>query len=145
MIDVHCHILCGMDDGASSFAESVAMAEMAIADGITHVVATPHANHEYRFDFAEVSKAAAKLQKQVGGKLAIATGSDFHMSVENIAALKRSAAPYCIHQRNYLLVEFNDFSIPEALDQSLYEIQLAGVRPIVTHPERNPILRAQPQ
>ena len=44
MVDLHCHILSGMDDGAKSFEESVAMAEMAIADGITHVVATPHAS-----------------------------------------------------------------------------------------------------
>jgi protein-tyrosine phosphatase len=144
MVDVHCHILSEMDDGAASFEQSVAMAEMAIADGITHVVATPHANSEYRFDFAAVQRAAKRLQEAVGERLEIATGSDFHLSPENIAALKKSPSEFCIHQKHYLLVEFNDFAIPPAMDQTLYEIQLAGLRPIITHPERNPILRSQP-
>src|SRR5204863_234109 len=58
MIDLHCHILSGMDDGARSAEESLAMAEMAISDGITHVVATPHSSNEYRFDFAAVRRTA---------------------------------------------------------------------------------------
>ena len=50
MVDIHCHILPGLDDGAETMEQSVEMAEMAIEDGITHVVATPHSNGEYRFD-----------------------------------------------------------------------------------------------
>jgi protein-tyrosine phosphatase len=145
MIDLHCHILSGMDDGAKTAEESLAMAEMAIADGITHVVATPHSSNEYRFDFAAVRQAAIGLQRLIGDRLKIATGCDFHLSPENIAALKRNAAPFCIHQNDYLLVEFNDFSIPPALDHTIYEIRLAGLRPIITHPERNGIIRAQPE
>jgi len=134
-----------MDDGAKSAEESLAMAEMAIADGITHVVATPHSSSEYRFDFAAVQRAAAELQKAVGERLTLATGCDFHLNPENLAALKKSAANFCIHQKDYLLVEFNEFSIPPGIDQIIYEIQLAGVRPIITHPERNGIMRAQPE
>lgn len=134
-----------MDDGAKSAEMSLAMAEMAIADGITHVVATPHANNEHRFDFEAVQQAAMELQKAVSGRLTIATGCDFHLSAENLAALKENARPFCIHQENYLLVEFNEFSIPPGIDQIIYEIQLAGVRPIITHPERNAIMRAQPE
>ena len=145
MVDLHCHILSGMDDGAKSAEESLAMAEMAIADGITHVVATPHSSSEYRFDFAAVQRAAAELQKAVGERLTLATGCDFHLNPENLAALKKSAANFCIHQKDYLLVEFNEFSIPPGIDQIIYEIQLAGVRPIITHPERNGIMRAQPE
>jgi protein-tyrosine phosphatase len=145
MVDLHCHILSGMDDGARSPEESVAMAEMAIADGITHVVATPHASSEYQFDYAAVKRAAAELEQAVGGRLRIATGCDLHLNPENLAALKRSPAQFCIHQKNYLLVEFNEFAISPAMDQSLYEIQLAGIRPIITHPERNAIVRSQPQ
>ena len=145
MIDLHCHILSGMDDGARSAEESLAMAEMAISDGITHVVATPHSNNEYRFDFAAVRQASMELQRAVGDRLKLATGCDFHLSPENIAALKRHAAPFCIHQKDYLLVEFNEFSIPPAMDQTIYEIQLAGLRPIITHPERNAIIRTQPE
>jgi len=145
MVDLHCHILSGMDDGAKSAEESLAMAEMAIADGITHVVATPHSSSEYPFDFAAVQRAAAELQKAVGERLTLATGCDFHLNPENLVALKKSAANFCIHQKDYLLVEFNEFSIPPGIDQIIYEIQLAGVRPIITHPERNGIMRAQPE
>jgi protein-tyrosine phosphatase len=145
MVDLHCHILSGMDDGARSFEESLAMAEMAIADGITHVVATPHASPEFRFDYADVKRAAEELQKAVGDRLKLATGCDFHLSPENIAALKKRPSPFCIHQKDYLLVEFNEFAIAPAMDHTLYEIQLAGLRPIITHPERNAILRAQPE
>jgi protein-tyrosine phosphatase len=145
MVDLHCHILSGMDDGAKSVEESLAMAEMAIADGITHVVATPHSSNEYHFDFAAVQQAAAELQRAVGDRLKVATGCDFHLSSENLAALKRNAAPFCIHQKDYLLVEFNDFSIPAAMDNTIYEIQLSRLRPIITHPERNPIIRSQPK
>lgn len=145
MVDLHCHILSGMDDGAKSFEESVAMAEMAIADGITHVVATPHASPEFRFDYARVRSSVEQLQQAVGGRLELATGCDFHLSPENIAALKKSPSRFCIHQKEYLLVELNEFAIPPAMDQTLYEIQLAGLRPVITHPERNGILRSQPQ
>src|SRR5215471_8834171 len=145
MVDLHCHILSGMDDGAKSFEESVAMAEMAIADGITHVVATPHASPEFRFDYARVSRETEKLQSALGSRLKLATGCDFHLSPENIAALKKSPSLFCIHQKEYLLVELNEFAIPPGLDQTLYQIQLAGLRPIITHPERNGILRSQPE
>jgi protein-tyrosine phosphatase len=134
-----------MDDGARSFEESVAMAEMAIADGITHVVATPHASPEFRFDYANVQRSAEELQKTVGDRLKLATGCDLHLSPENICALKKAPLPFCIHQKDYLLVEFNEFAIPPSMDRTLYELQLAGLRPIVTHPERNGILRAQPE
>jgi len=145
MIDVHCHILSGMDDGATSFAESLAMAQMAIADGITHIVATPHANGEYRFNYERVKSTARELQRAVGERLQVATGCDFHLNPENLAALKSSPAAFCIDQKDCLLVEFNEFVIPLAMDQTLYEIQLGGIRPIITHPERNGVLRSQPE
>jgi protein-tyrosine phosphatase len=145
MIDLHCHILSGMDDGAKTLADSLAMAEMAIADGITHIVATPHSSNEYKFDYSAVEQAAAELQSAVGERLKILTGCDFHLNPENLAALKKNAAPFCIHQKDYLLLEFNEFSIPQTVDKILYEIQLAGLRLIITHPERNSIMRAQPE
>ena len=63
MVDLHCHILPGLDDGAPTMEDSLAMAESAIADGITHVVATPHSSDHYHFDFAHVRKLRDELQK----------------------------------------------------------------------------------
>ena len=54
MVDIHCHILFGLDDGARTIEDSMAMAEDAIADGITHVVGTPHSSNEHAFHFARV-------------------------------------------------------------------------------------------
>jgi protein-tyrosine phosphatase len=144
MVDLHSHILPGMDDGAETIEDSLAMAEDAIADGITHVVATPHANPDYSFDFRRVRDRVKELQSRLDGRLNLASGCDFHLSHENLLALRTDPRPYCINQKDYLLVEFNDFSIPPALDQTLHELRLAEIRPVVTHPERNGILRTHP-
>src|SRR4029077_600612 len=145
MVDLHCHILPGIDDGAATAEESLAMAESAIADGITHVVATPHSSSHYHFDFSHVRQLRDELQKQVGDRLKIATGCDFHLNPENLAALHKNPRQYCINQHDYLLVEFNEFSIPPSMDQTLHEIHLAGIQPVITHPERNGILRTRPE
>jgi protein-tyrosine phosphatase len=145
MVDLHCHILPGLDDGPATMEESIAMAESAIADGITHVVATPHSSNEYSFDFAQVRQLRDELQAKVGDRLKIATGCDFHFNPENLESLRRDARQYCINQRNFLLVEFNEISIPPSVDQTLHALQLAGVQPVITHPERNGILLSRPE
>ena len=145
MVDLHCHILHGLDDGPATIEESIAMTESAIADGITHVVATPHSNSRYFFDFWRVRRLRDELQARIGDRLKIATGCDFHLNLENLESFRKDPRHYCINQRDFLLVEFNEFSIPPAMDQMLHEIQLAGVRPVITHPERNGILRAHPE
>lgn len=121
------------------------MAETAIADGITHVVATPHSSDSHYFDFREVCRLRNELQALVGDRLHLASGCDFHLNAENLKSLRENAPPYCINQRDYLLVEFNEISIPPAMDQTLHEIQLSGLRLVVTHPERNSILRKHPE
>jgi protein-tyrosine phosphatase len=143
MIDVHCHILPGLDDGPESIETSLAMAESAIADGITHVVATPHSSNQYFFDYSRVRTLREELQEKIGDKLILASGCDFHLNPENLDALREDAPRFCINQRDYLLVEFNEYSIPPSMDQTLHEIQLLGLRPVITHPERNAILRLQ--
>ncbi len=145
MVDLHCHILPGLDDGPGTMEESIAMAESAIADGITHVVATPHSNSKYFFDISYVRELRDQLQAKIGGRLTIATGCDFHLNPENLESLRKEPRHFCINQRDFLLVEFNEFSIPPAMDHTLHEIQLAGVQPVITHPERNRILRAHPE
>ncbi len=145
MVDLHCHILPGLDDGPDTMDESLQMAATAIADGITHVVATPHSNTRYWFDFRYVRRLRDELQARVGDRLKLATGCDFHLSPENLAALSEDPRPFCINQHGYLLVEFNEISIPPAVDQTLHQVQLTGIRLVITHPERNAILRAHPE
>jgi protein-tyrosine phosphatase len=144
MVDIHCHILPGMDDGAETMEQSVEMAEMAIADGITHVVATPHANAEYRFNPELIRERRDELQQRVGERLTLLTGCDFHLNFENLQDLQSNHAKYTINQKNYLLVEFADFSIPPGTDDTLHHLLLQGISPIITHPERNRLIRGKP-
>jgi protein-tyrosine phosphatase len=145
MVDVHCHILPGLDDGPQEIEESLAMAESAISDGITHVVATPHCSTTFPFDYGEVQRLRERLQTEIGDRLNLATGCDFHLNPENLHALRTDPSRFCINQHNYLLVEFNEISIPPSMDDTLHALQLEGLRPIITHPERNVILRHQPE
>lgn len=144
MVDIHCHILPGLDDGPESLETACAMAEMAIEDGITHVVATPHASPDHPFVPELVKQRRDEIQGRFEGRLTLATGCDFHLSFENLREIRHEAERFTINQKNYLLVEFADYSIPASMDQTLHELQLAGLQPIVTHPERNPLIRAQP-
>lgn len=144
MVDVHCHILPGLDDGARDIQESLAMAQAAIEEGITHIVATPHASNEYAFNFTRVLQLREQLQRLVGDRLILASGCDFHVNLENLEALRADAPRFCINQRNYLLIEFSEYSVAPTMNHTLHDLQLMGLRPVITHPERNAILQAQP-
>ncbi len=143
MVDVHCHILPGLDDGAMDVKESLAMAQSAISDGITHVVATPHSSTEYRFDYRRVRELHSQLQRLVGDRLMLATGCDFHLNLENLEALRKEPTHFCLNQLNYLLVEFSEYSIPPNTGHTLHAMKLTGLHPIITHPERNGIIQSQ--
>src|SRR5436309_1785476 len=105
MIDIHCHILPGMDDGPEQLEHAMTMAEDAIADGITHVIATPHANNHYHFDYQRVRRIRGALQERLGDRLHVATGCDFHLNPENLAALKVDPARFCEDLARNLLIE----------------------------------------
>jgi protein-tyrosine phosphatase len=141
MVDLHCHILPGLDDGPILMEESVEMAEAAIAGGVTHLVATPHSNSKYFFDYPKIRALCKELQDLVGERLKLATGCDFHLNPENIESLREHASQFCINQKDYLLVEFNEIAIPPGIENTFHEMHLAGLRPIITHPERNRLLR----
>lgn len=143
MIDIHCHILPGLDDGSETLEMSLEMAASAISEGITHVIATPHANSQFRFIPDLVRQRRDEIQAKLGDRLQIATGCDFHLSYENLEALRAEPSRFTLNQKAYLLVEFGDFSIPATLDHALHQLQLQGLRPIITHPERNPTIRAK--
>jgi protein-tyrosine phosphatase len=145
MVDIHCHLLPGLDDGPETMDESVAMAELALADGVTHIIATPHANNEYAYDPARNLRLRDELSARLRGRLNLSTGCDFHMNYENLEAVQVDPAKFTLNQKDYLLVEFADFSLPPFLDEALRRLQQRGLKLIVTHPERNPLVRASPE
>jgi len=72
-------------------------------------------------------------------------GCDFHLSFENLRDIEANKTKYTLNHKDYLLVEFADFSIPPNIDDTLHTLQLAGLQLIVTHPERNALIRQQPE
>jgi protein-tyrosine phosphatase len=137
MIDIHHHLLYGIDDGAADIDTSFKMAEMAIDDGITHVVCTPHANSEYSFSPEENAARLNRLREKLGDRLTLGLGCDFHLSYDNIEDALAHPAKYAVNGKQYLLVEFPDFGIPQNISESFYEMSVTGIVPIITHPERN--------
>jgi protein-tyrosine phosphatase len=145
VIDIHSHILPEVDDGPKSWETAEAMCRMAVQDGIDQMVATPHANDRYYYDRAYLSSLLEQLQQRVGPTPQLSLGCDFHLSYENTQAALKTPERWCIANTRYLLVEFNNFSIPQPLDDWLAQMCALDVIPILTHPERNPILQKSPE
>lgn len=145
MIDIHHHLLWGLDDGAASLETTLAMARIAAEDGITHVVCSPHANGKYAYDPAAIAAKIAELEQALARErigLKLGRGCDFHLSYDNIEQAKADPARFSINGLGYLLVEIPDYGLPPGLTEVFYDLQLAGLTPILTHPERNPTLQA---
>lgn len=145
MVDIHCHILPNVDDGPSSWETCVRMCEMARADGIEHIVATPHANDEFDYDRKKLAGLLRELSERVGGTPKLTLGCDFHLSYENLVEVMKAPSKYAIGGTQYLLVELSDFSVPPSTSDSLQRLLAAGLLPIITHPERNPVLQRSPK
>lgn len=144
MIDIHHHLLFGLDDGSPDLETSVAMARMAADDGITHITCTPHSNHRYYFDPVENAARLAELQQCLNGRITLGLGCDFHLSYDNIEDALKNRTKYTINQKQYLLVEFADMMIPQGMTDTFYEMKIAGIQPVITHPERNHTIQRHP-
>lgn len=144
MVDIHCHILPQVDDGPESWEVAVEMCRMAAADGITHVVATPHANDLFAYDRERHLAALERLRDLSAGVVGLSLGCDLHFSYDNVQDLMAHPERYSIGEGKYVLVELSDFSIPGTFRRTLQQIIGMGVRPVITHPERNPILQQDP-
>jgi protein-tyrosine phosphatase len=145
MIDIHHHLLWGVDDGAADLETSLDMARMAAADGITHIACTPHANSEYEYVPAAIDEKITELQRLVhaeGLELKLGRGCDFHLSYDNLQEAKTDPARFSINGLGYLLVEIPDYGLSPGLTDVFYQLQLDGLTPILTHPERNATLQS---
>jgi protein-tyrosine phosphatase len=142
VIDLHSHVLPGLDDGARNPEESLAMLRMAAASGVTDLVATPHASDRYPFDPALVEQKLDELTRSAADSPRLHYGCEMHLTPENIDRAAACPAAYSIGHRGYLLVELSDFQIPRNAADLFGALMNAGLRPIVAHPERNPLLQS---
>lgn len=141
MIDIHCHILPDIDDGPKTFDQSVAMARMAAEDGIAVIVATPHLN-ERLYDPVEISRRVAWLNHLLRTNripVSILAGADV-----SVVFKPSQIKGFTINETEYVLVEFPHTHLPRNADDILFQFVVSGFKPIVTHPERNPSISANP-
>ncbi|MHB1132153.1 MAG: tyrosine-protein phosphatase [Chloroflexota bacterium] len=149
MIDLHCHILPGLDDGPADADEALAMAALAVADGVRRVVATPHWPDPGAPFLARRDAVLAELRRLLaerGSPLQLSGGGEVLLEPD-LAARQAGGDLPTLGAGPYLLVElpFAAPALPNYTGQVLAELQVAGLRPILAHPERCAALQRQPQ
>lgn len=146
--DLHCHMLPAIDDGAKDLAQSLAMARMAVEDGIRTAVMTPHhLNGVYRNRAADVLGAVSALREALlaeGIGLKILPGAELHLVPELPAELAAGQAMTLGNQGRAVLVELPVHTVPIGSEHILEQIISQGLVPIIAHPERNTQLRREP-
>ncbi len=141
MIDIHCHILPGLDDGSPDLETSVAMVRLAAGTGTTDIVASPHSDLSFQFDPGAVETLIGELNEAGAGAVRIHYGCDFHLHYENIQQALERPAKFTIGHGNYLLVELPELLALKTADEALSRLWNCGVTPIITHPERHGLLQ----
>lgn len=149
LIDIHCHIIPGVDDGAQTVAESVALAEAAVRDGIHTIVATPH-HHDghYLNEGSSVRVHVEQLnlvlrERQI--PLTVLPGQEIRYYDGLVDDLEQERDVLTLHDSRYLLLEFPSYEVPKGVKDAIHEFQLMGLVPIIAHPERNKELARHPE
>ena len=139
MIDLHCHILPGLDDGATDLSVSTDMAKAFVADGVLVVACTPHILPGlYHNSGPQIRQATAQLQQHLdreGIPLRLVTGADNHI-IPNFVTELRSGHLLSLADTRYVLVEPPHHVAPPRLEELFFSLLVAGYVPILTHPER---------
>jgi protein-tyrosine phosphatase len=143
MIDLHCHILPGIDDGASDLAESLALLRLAVADGITHMVATPHINPGFFDNNPQSIQQALQLLQQAAQAEAIpitlSAAAEVRVTAELMLAVAAKQLPILgsWQDQQVLLLEFPHSHIPPGSDKLMKWLLQRNILPMIAHPERN--------
>lgn len=148
MIDLHCHILPGIDDGAKTLEDSLAMAEKAISQGITHILCTPHhMNGKYMNPANEVINGVAALQAELDQRnlpLTLLEGQEVRINGSLMEHIEQQDILFTDLDNTYLLIEFPTLDIPAYTEQLFFELMSKGYTPVIVHPERNAKFREDP-
>jgi protein-tyrosine phosphatase len=141
LIDLHCHLLPGVDDGAKDLQESVEMAKMAVAEGITHIVVTPHHNNgKYINSKKQIIAKVRELQDALQMEnipLTILPGQEPRINGEILQNFENGELLTINDSGKYVLIELPSNHVPRYTDQLLFDLQMKELTPIIVHPERN--------
>lgn len=151
MIDIHCHLLPGVDDGPATLAQSLAMARLAVKEGITHAILTPHINPERWHNSAASIAAATGLFRaalvRAGIALQVGHAAEVRISDQIFQQLERGEIPFLGEAEGYqvMLLEFPHSHIIPGTDNLVAWLIRNGIRPLIAHPERNRELMKTPE
>lgn len=139
MIDLHCHILPGIDDGPSDLSVSLAMARAAVKDGITFIACTPHIYPGlYENNRLGIEAAVEAFRRELAEHripLQLGTGADVHLAPDLAGGIRSGLVPTICGTR-YLLLEPPHHVAPPRFNESVFTLMAAGHVPVITHPER---------
>lgn len=144
MIDLHCHILPGVDDGPKTLVEAIAMCRAAAEDGCRAMVATPHQRRGpwWNSDREALSVLARDLQAAVGPEIKILAGGEVHVDSDLLAEVEKlpGGGIFTLAGSRYLLIELDDRHRAGEAISLVHELSVAGWIPVVAHPEFIPWL-----
>ncbi|WP_047982617.1 tyrosine-protein phosphatase [Ornithinibacillus contaminans] len=147
MIDIHCHILPGIDDGPKTMVESLVMAQAAVKQGIHTIIATPHhQNGWYINTKKEIEQYIVNLNVSLQEEnipLTVLLGQETRLHANMIEELQ-TGVMVALNNTKYVFVEFPSGEVPSYSEQMLFDIQIAGYTPIIVHPERNSQIAEHP-
>lgn len=146
MIDIHCHILPGVDDGAKTIEDSITMAKQAAKEGIDTIIATPHLNQHYDNRKQAILEKVDFLNLQLETEninVKILPGQEPRIYGEIIAEYDKGDIQ-TLNGTNFMFIEFPSNHVPRYAEQLLFDIQLKRLTPVIVHPERNAELMAHP-
>lgn len=148
MIDLHCHILPGIDDGAQTSEDSLAMAEKAISQGITHLMCTPHHNNgKYSNPANQVIEQVARLQQELDQRnlnLTLLEGQEVRITGTLLEDIAKGEILFTDLADTYILIEFPTGEVPAYTEQLFFQLLSQGHTPVIVHPERNAVFRRNP-
>ncbi len=139
LVDIHAHILPGIDDGAVAVEESIEMARAAVARGVSAMIATPHFNSWYACDREVLMKEVADLKEALRGAridLEVYPGAEVRISPEVLDSLDAGKIQPLAGSR-YVLIELPFDEIPFYARDLVFKLRLKGFVPVLAHPERS--------
>lgn len=144
MVDLHSHILPGLDDGAASTDASVEMALGAAAEGTRAMVATPHVSLNYDFDLATIGPRTGELNAALAARgIALAVLPGAEIALTRLPELRDDALEgLCLGAGRYVLVESPYGRGETLIEEALFGLQVRGYKPVLAHPERCPLFQA---
>ncbi|WP_160032344.1 tyrosine-protein phosphatase [Paenibacillus sp. An7] len=148
MIEIHSHILPGLDDGPASTEEALLLAQAAVKSGITKVIATPHhLNESYDNPRQEVEEATKQFQYLLQERdipLQVRAGQEIRLH-PRLMELWMNEELLTLASSKYILLELPYHEIPAYFEDLLYELRIRNIIPILAHPERNAVLLREPE